>query len=310
MFFRLIFLGSVIGGTGNTNFAFLRVLLNLKDAFYLLTFPMSRYDIIIFFILIIFLSSGKLRKYILNREILYCSLWIFLTLIPVFGLITRWYMYIPSIGLCMMLSIIITSLAKINFYFKITLSVIFIFFLSLNIYLLRKEACLWNSSGKLVKTITEDIYSYSKDRETFYIFNLPAALLDSDFFSSGEKPVFAYNIEKAVNTIYSSKLYIYPVTTVFLLNIDGGCEILKTGENKFLLKLDERKSRFSYHRDEFISGRVVPALGVEIENDKFILTTDKLNSEVIVEFKDHISNNSLFEFRKGHIVPLNLSGSR
>jgi hypothetical protein len=161
MLFRLIFLGSLTGGTGNTNFTFFRILKHLKEAFYFMTFPASRYDLVIFLFLVIFLSVKSLRKYIFQKDILFCLLWILITLVPVLGLMARWYMYIPFIGLSMALSIILLRLE--NFYIKIFFAFITIIIIVTNIHLVRREATLWYQSGNLVKTIEEDIYSYKNN---------------------------------------------------------------------------------------------------------------------------------------------------
>ncbi len=298
MIFRLIFLGSMTGGTGNTNFTFFRILKHLKEAFYFMTFPASRYDLVIFLFLAIFLSVKSLRKYIFQKDILYCLLWILITLVPVLGLMARWYMYIPFIGLSMALSIILVRLE--NFYIKIFFAVITIIIIVTNMYLVRREATLWYQSGNLVKTIEEDIYSY-KNNES-YIFNVPAAVMDNSFFGLGEKPVFAYNLEKAVNIIHGSDLRVYPVTTVFLTDfsvIPAGT-IKKIDDKTFFIRLNEEKSRFSFHADDFISGKIKPAPGVNIENKDFILIIGEKNSEITVKFKKPVKN--LFEFNRGHIV--------
>jgi len=297
MIFRHIFLDSMTGGTGNTNFTFLRILKHLKEAFYFMTFPASRYDLVIFLFLIIFLSFKNLRRTIFQKDILYCLLWILITLIPVLGLMARWYMYIPAIGLCIALSII---LLRQNFYMKIFLTLITIMVITTNIYLVKREASLWYLSGNLVKTIVEDIYSY-KDGE-YYILNVPAGILDNSFFGLGEKPVFAYNLEKAINIIYRSQLSVYPVTTVFLLDfLDGRTGEIKKIDNKtFLIKLNKEKSRFSYHTNDFLSGKIKPSPGVNIENERFTLTPGEKDSEITVDFKKPVKN--LFEFNKGHII--------
>ncbi|MEQ8187239.1 MAG: hypothetical protein ABRQ39_04650, partial [Candidatus Eremiobacterota bacterium] len=296
--FRLIFLGSMTGGTGNTNFTFFRILKHLKEAFYFMTFPASRYDLVIFLFLIIFMSFKNLRKYIFQKDILYCLLWILITLVPVLGLMARWYMYIPSIGLSMALSIILLRLE--NFYIKTFFAVITIIIIVTNIYLVRREATLWYQSGNLVKTIEEDIYSYKAGE--CYIFNVPAAVMDNSFFGIGEKPVFAYNLEKAVHIIHSSNISVYPVTTVFLtdFSVTSAGDVKKIDDKTFFITLNERESRFSYHRDDFISGKIKPAPGVNIENKDFTLISGEKNNEMTVKFKRPVKN--LFEFNKGHIV--------
>ncbi len=298
MLFRLIFLGSMTGGTGNTNFTFFRILKHLKEAFYFMTFPASRYDLVIFLFLAIFLSVKSLRKYIFQKDILYCLLWILITLLPVLGLMARWYMYIPFIGLSMALSIILLRLE--NFYIKIFFAFITIIIIVTNIHLVRREATLWYQSGNLVKTIEEDIYSY-KNNEC-YIFNVPAAVMDNSFFGLGEKPVFAYNLEKAVNIIHGSDLKVYPVTTVFLTNfsVTSAGDVKKIDDKTFLIQLNEEKSRFSYHTDDFISGKIKPAPGVNIETKDFTLISGEKSSEITVKFKKPVKN--LFEFNRGHIV--------
>ncbi|MEQ8171908.1 MAG: hypothetical protein ABRQ38_23655, partial [Candidatus Eremiobacterota bacterium] len=297
MIFRLIFLGSMTGGTGNTNFTFFRVLKHLKEAFYFMTFPASRYDLVIFLFLAIFLSVKSLRKYIFQKDILYCLLWILITLVPVLGLMARWYMYIPFIGLSMALSVILLRLE--NFYIKIFFAVITIIIIVTNIHLVRREATLWYQSGNLVKTIEEDIYSY-KDRE-YYIVNVPAAVMDNSFFGLGEKPVFAYNLEKAVNIIHRSHVRVYPVTTVFLMDfsVTSAGDVKKIDDKTFLIELNEEKSRFSYHTEDFLSGKIKPAPGVTIEHGEFTIISGEKNNKITVKFKKPVKN--LFEFNRGHI---------
>jgi len=301
MIFRLIFLGSMTGGTGNTNFTFFRILKHLKEAFYFMTFPASRYDLVIFLFLIIFLSVKSLRKYIFQKDILYCLLWILITPVPVLGLMARWYIYIPFIGLSMALSVILLRLE--NFYIKTFFAVITIIIIVTNVHLVRREATLWCQSGNLVKTIEEDIYSY-KNKEC-YIFNVPAAVMDNSFFGLGEKPVFAYNLEKAVNILHSSDLKVYPVTTVFLtdFSVTSAGDVKKIDDKTFLIRLNEEKSRFSYHTDDFISGKIKPAPGVNIKNKDFTLKSGEKNSEITVKFKKPVKN--LLEFNRGHIVKCN-----
>ena len=106
-------------------------------------------------------------------------------------------------------------------------------------YLVRREATLWYQSGNLVKTIEEDIYSYKNNKS--YIFNVPAAVMDNSFFGLGEKPVFAYNLEKAVNILHSSDLKVYPVTTVFLtiFSVTSAGDVKKIDDKTFLIRLNE-----------------------------------------------------------------------
>jgi hypothetical protein len=299
---RQVCLGSVAGGTDNMHFTVPGVLRNLATAWYAMTFPWSHYDLVLFAALAAGLAFPVSRRAIIRREVGFGIAWSFVALVPVLGLITRWYMYLPAVGVCLAAATILTPDASPAVARRGLLAVAAALILA-NVALLRHEARLWVESGRVAASILDDLHRQTRAETPTYVLMVPAGIVADEGLGLGEKPVFAYNLEKAVRIVYGSTASIQPIATVFLRNsAEGGGTVEKLDDHRLRITLDDRRARFSYHSERVPLGSA-PTAGSVLPQRGYRVSVGTNTNVMDLVFDAPLESLQVLAYSNGHIGP-------
>lgn len=195
----------------------------------------------------------------LLRDLLFMCALFFVTLIPISGLIARWYLYIPSAFPC----IILTRIWLESYPNKFIRRIFFALFIGVLLYygvMLFREGIFWRKASEISERTLKSVLHHIKDKrnERIFLVNVPSAYLPAS--AVGEKPIFAYNLELALVTKSGKNLKAVPVVVNHLLLLDSKPEISSMKRLKYACFLVEcnHGGFFSFHTPEFVSSRLQP----------------------------------------------------
>lgn len=228
----------------------------LRDSYYIdmFTFQIEHtlwfYSIIISALTILAVLFCKLMSY--SRTATYFVSWIFITMIPVHNIIiSTWgyqprYLYIPSVGYCIFISILLGSLSthskygseSSNIFKNIFVTAILIAYIGMNSYFIFRHNEKIVKSGEVMRELVSDIKNNWKDlsdKRNIYFITFPLSPIDS--FSNVWVNAYMDDIlNYADNSIGFKKSY----TCNYILFLNGGnnemINIKWIGGNKFILE--------------------------------------------------------------------------
>ncbi len=296
---RLACLGSVAGGIERMDLSPLHLLGGFGRALSLMTFPASRYDLVLVAALALGLALPAPRRHLLRRETAFGLAWVLLTLTPVLGVVNRWYMYLPTVGMCLCLATVLTPRTS-SVLVRRSLATLAVAVLVFHVFVLRREARLWESSGRVAATILEDLHRHCGEEGRVFAAMVPAGIVDDGPLGLGEKPVFAFNLQKALNLTYRSRARVRPVASVFLRNQElGAGTAVRLDDRHVRIVLDEARGRFSGHTE-----RVPPSTAGKppriAVGDGYTMTLVEA-SVATVEFDEPTGPGEVVAFTAGHM---------
>jgi hypothetical protein len=134
-----------------------------------------------------------LYKMKISRTLLFAVLFLFVTLLPVLRLIMRWYLYLPSVGFCLIAAYFIfrVSLAKSRHYvyaYSLFLLLCWIY----AVFIIREQQH-WIVAGELSQEYTSEVCKLISEKQLkhCYLLNVPAEFL--------EIPVNMYGLQSLIN---------------------------------------------------------------------------------------------------------------
>jgi hypothetical protein len=182
-----------------------------------------------------------------------------LMLLPLLGLITRWYLYLPSVFACLLVSRILLTAGRD----RVERWVILALFAGLVAYLglsLVREGLAWRRAGRLGEQSLSALLPQLERPGRLLLVNVPSALWPLG--SIGEKPVFAYNLPRALRLRAGRepRAEVHVVNHLLLREEGVRTATIRRINDTTLVATSERRrgARFSFHAPEFISGRRRP----------------------------------------------------
>lgn len=185
----------------------------------------------------------------LRRDIVLLAGLFLLSLVPVLGLMTRWYLYIPSAFACMAVARLWTdaprglSSARLGFALLAALTVYF------GAELVRESAG-WRRASALSGQALDAAAAQLETGRPVFVMNLPATVRRPD--DIGEKPVFAYGFDRALRQRMGAAADAVRIVN-YVTVVDTGAEastLVRTGPCGFDIAC-EPPSAFCFHTHEF-----------------------------------------------------------
>lgn len=236
-------------------------------------------------VLIIFIASlFWIRK---STHMVFFTVFIILTLIPVSRLMMRWYLYIPSAGFCLAIGFALYNLYESAWGRKLSVFLFVIIALAYSGFL-QLEQWRWIKAGDVSRKISYEIARVISEQpfDEYYFLNVPAELK--------EVPVMIFGIESLVNfrlqnefAVYSKKK-IDPLSYVSLKDIKdlNAMNILKLPAGAYQLDITRTDSHFIFPNAlDIINKRRGLETNTEIKEDyattKIISLNNKNEANII-----------------------------
>lgn len=321
-------------------FSLLGLVISAGDAYYIDIFKLQIDHQFIFFAIsisiVIILALILLKLITQSKELTFCYLWIFITLIPVHNIvITSWvyhsrYLYLASVGFCMFISILLYKLTQAkntsSHLAKVVIPAFVLFIVSLNSILIIKHNEKIVKSGDIMQEFVSDIKRYQSkisDTTNLYFITFPLSPIDNRnnvWISAFMNDVlnFAFNKNKHWEKYnYAHLLFIggeesnevninWLNERIFL--IDNISHINHFLIPKELSSMEQQIKGIYKHLPPYPMLQALPHEKETIETKDAIITVLDVNKDynkakLEVELKDPLNNASntlFFVYAKGH----------
>ncbi|NVM03277.1 MAG: hypothetical protein HWN67_13130 [Candidatus Helarchaeota archaeon] len=235
--------------------------------------------------------------------------WIVITLIPVIRMFQRWYIYIPTVGLCIALSYLIFSFPiKVKRKKIIVSTFISVLILIIYTYSFLLEKNDWIETGNYSKNIVYNFkrdYPYLNINKNIVLINVPG-VIKKNF-------VYMYGIKESLRFTYNKpNLKVVELSHVFLPDINSNTEILHSRDlSIFELSSNDPKFFMLFPKYElFLRGNI--DIGDIAENEYAKVEIIDFNdyhrvSKVRIEIKQWLKEEEskiYFKFKNGRFVEI------
>ncbi|NOX36962.1 MAG: hypothetical protein GXO78_05435 [Calditrichaeota bacterium] len=131
------------------------------------------------------------RTFYRDRQMLFALGFLLLTLLPVIRLVMRWYLYLPSVGFCLLVARVIWKIlqSRRRWLFGVALALVVIVYAGF----LHAEQSRWISAGQLAQDFSDAVCQLVTTRQ------LPGVLFTYVPAELQEVPVFMYGMLKYLN---------------------------------------------------------------------------------------------------------------
>ena len=259
---RLRVLGSFLDSPANTNISLSRIYQTVSGALQSVFAASIYYNnidigigVVLLTVLIVLFSLKNLR---ILRDLFFVCAMLLITLVPVVGLVTRWYLYIPSAFACL----IVAKVWLQSWRRKLVQSTVFVASAALLVFygaILIREGFRWRTASKISESTLEQVLTNLTDQQgRVFIINVPSAYLPVG--TMWEKPIFAYNLDLALAIKSGRNLRASPVVVNHLLVRSDQyriSSIRRIGRLDFVTECNQF-GMFSFHSPDFVSGRLIP----------------------------------------------------
>lgn len=290
--FRLATAGmSSLTGTVHTNLEVTHLLKNLSVFLGFLMIPgghieignflKSNPQVFVVFSFIVFALLLLLAKPIArNRKLMFCSLFVLLTLLPVMRLAMRWYLYLPSVGFCMGAAYLIWKLHSLNSHWKkVAYFVLVIIALTYSAFLILEQN-RWLKSGQISRQVSYQIAEKiaQENIDKFMLLSVPAEYKETPVLIHGLEPIVNFRLRSEFD--YNKLVEIKSLTQV---SIHGEYEPAFVGNSVINsissnLSLSSANSFFIFpEQQDLISQKAVVKVGTKISYVTHELTVLELN---------------------------------
>jgi hypothetical protein len=274
---RLALLGSPLDGPANSNFTAARIFESLGTASRILFGTGQRhFGPAVLVITALLVGARWLRSRKAPSELALPLVLLALTIAPALGLMTRWYLYIPSIFACLIVARAFAAGEAQWRGSRWALGAAVTVLLLYNAAVMLREGTGWAMAGELSRRTLKAALTHAPRSGPLLMLNVPSAVVPPD--GLGEKPVFAYNLERAVALSRPEpRAKIVVINHILLLGHHGllrnhhgllrnhpqrqtpqrqtpPSQIEQIGDGQILATCDAR-CRFSFHGEAVISGR-------------------------------------------------------
>lgn len=269
----------------------------------------------VFFLIMAILSFGigtflfwKLRK---SKTILFLLIFILVSILPVIRLVMRWYLYIPSIGFCMLLSFLIVQISESIKYKQHFRNIVLILVSIVFFVFIKTEQTQYANNGQFSKKLSHQISNVLIEQDIKEIIFL------NNIAEIRETPVLIFGLSSFVNFAANQsfdKPDIFTIHSITDISLSDNAAIekimvTKTDSNVYVLKIDDDTSVFDFPMDsELISQQKQLIEGLKIKNEFGKIIINKLNKQMKareITFKLKEDNNlPVMYYSKGqlHIV--------
>jgi hypothetical protein len=308
LLFRLTTSGeSAFFGSVHTNLDLFQVAKNLAVFLGLLVIPGGHITIgnflnanpIVFVIAAATVIGGLIiavSRFQKQRELLMLIVLTLLMILPAARLTMRWYLYLPSIGFCLGLAYVLSSLKESKSVWKNLSYVLVGAILTCYMTFLFIEQMRWRKSGEIAMRVSQIIAEKvtTEELSSCFILAVPGEYQ--------ETPVLLHGIEELINyrlkTEYSNVSPVEIFATAYIsLREDWeklDLEIKKNGSRGLILAIQSGHSYFVFpDQADLISGRELLQYGTMLESDFQFTSIKSLNqrghaSEILVEFGSEV----------------------
>jgi hypothetical protein len=205
------------------------------------------------------LALASIRHREFRRDVVLLLVLLVVSLVPLAGLTTRWYLYIPSAFACILAARIVSeSIGRGRAVKTAAAALTAILVLTCGASLLR-EGSIWRQASVLSERTLDELGAILEgSRGELFLVNVPSAYGPPG--ALGGKPIFAYHIERALESRVPPGIYRRPTVVNHLwlgASAPGMSAVAKTGAASYSITCDTR-AHFSFHTADFVSGRVRP----------------------------------------------------
>ncbi|MGE5437391.1 MAG: hypothetical protein ACM3O3_09220, partial [Syntrophothermus sp.] len=218
--------------------------LNIDDV---KTFIQNNAYIIYVVIILLVCISFLFYKFVHNKKlIIFLILMFVIMILPASRLLMRWYDYLPSVALCILIPVVLLELKK----YKIIAAGIIILFVVVEIFSLINKEFTWKKvsiSGK--DLMTNFVDEYKEDIESvkeIEFINLPAKVNEIPLFQLGFYDHMNYFLKEKKNVSLFSKMYMDEFNDEMMIKKNNDTiSISLNRENYFILSHNEKYVNFN-----------------------------------------------------------------
>lgn len=262
-------LGSLLDAPTNTNISLFRVERALRSSLRLFFTLGPRHSGAVVLVLTLLLAAPSLTRWQRARPLLLLTLALLLGLLPVLGLIVRWYLYIPSAFACLLLARVwldrapsgtatsagpASLLQRLDRHRGLRLAIagLFVALLCWSAVTLAREGLWWRQAAKISEQVLTGLTPHA-GREVL-LLNVPSAFLPPG--AVGEKPLLANYLRQAMGQ-RAGKIQI---ANHMLLRTPGPglVKVRRVDRHSLVLRCDPAAAQFTFHTAQFVSNRVQP----------------------------------------------------
>ena len=200
-------------------------------------------------IVFLFLFAKVFAK---QKDLLFFSFFVLLTILPVIRLTVRWYLYLPSVGFCLGAAYLIWRLYSLNSRWrKVALVTVAVIALTYT-YFLTVEQNRWLKSGQISSQVSHQIADKiaEKNIEQCLLLSVPAEYNETPVLIHGLETIVNYRLKSDLNYHKPVKIValtqvsirgVYDSTLVRTIRIDSLSYELSTGKtNSFFIFPDQQ----------------------------------------------------------------------
>ncbi len=254
-------------------------------------------------ILVLVFSAGLFRR---SRLLFFTLVFTLITLLPVLRLVMRWYLYIPSVGICLGLAYLLylTNRSKRRIFVLSYGGVLLVCWIYA--MFLMTDQRRWINAGNLSREYTGKVAATIAENQlrSCYLLNVPGELAEVPVNMFGLGSFLNFRLRHEFN--YSDSVSVKRISYLSLASEDDFRKQVahKTGENEYELALFQTGAHFFFPKRTDLQ-RIAFSEGMVIEEPDFqqeILEVNnrKLPVQMIVRMKD-ISDPVLI-FRDSEVV--------
>lgn len=285
------------------NISFLHIIKNISSYIGLLIVPAGHFEIeqvlstypavfiitAVLCVFIVIMAGWKFGRQ--HPEVLFFTLWILVTLLPVSRLMMRWYLYIPSVGFCLGLGWLVAQLGKKRIrHAVIAGSLVWLLYAGITL----ARATEWVEGSQLADRLFDGLVAQMdvlEPGDTLTFATIPAKSGTTPLFHLGLEARLKHHfrIDSLTAVIWSRTIMDqYPAAVQW--EMSGGDVRLKAQEGAY----------FHMDHDDYKTRRVVPRPGQTVRIENFRVSVLALNAsnkpDEILCLPDDTIGSNLFSF--------------
>lgn len=224
------------------------------------------------------LSLFWIRK---SKHLLFFTVFMLISLLPVLRLMMRWYLYIPSAGFCLALAYALYRLYQPGIIWrKLAYALATVVFFSYAFFVSREQN-RWIAAGEVSREISYKITRVIAEQrpEKCFFLNVPAELEEAPVFMYGLQSFINFRLREEFN--YPDSVKVIPVSFLSLSRReDLDKQIIGKNEaGEYVLSLEFSDSHFMFPlRSDIASKRTKVMEGLEIADTEFRSRVEKTNA--------------------------------
>ena len=207
-----------------------------------------------------------LFKYRVSRRVQFWTLFTILSLLPVLRLVMRWYLYIPSVGFVIAVTLWIYELGKTRWIARSVIASIFIVF---SFFLIQQQN-RWITAGELAKDLSSRYVQEIQERQITRaaFLTVPAEVKEIPVFMYGFQEFLSFRVDEKMDNTRLPDIVVLSKISLSESSELQKLEISKIDSLTYELSLLNTHSQFIFpEHSGFISGRERPKKGMIIQTE-------------------------------------------